>query len=115
MNGNWEDKRSKTQIKYKGELECDLKIVGIQEGQGKYAGMLGAILCESSDGLIKVSVGSGFTDDQRKRRDVIVGKVAAVKYNARIVNRDGEHSLFLPVLIEIRDDKTEADHSKDVK
>lgn len=116
MNGYWEDKRSKTQIKYKGELECDLKIVGIQPGQGKYEGMIGAIQCESSDGLIKVSVGSGFTDNQRKTLgDEIIGKITAVKYNARIVNRDGEHSLFLPVLIEIRDDKDEADHSKDVK
>ena len=117
MNGLWEDKRSKTQIKYKGELECDLKIVGVQGGQGKYEGMIGAIQCESSDGLIKVSVGSGFTDNQRKSliNEKLINKVVAVKYNARIVNRDGEHSLFLPVLIEIRDDKDEADHSKDVK
>jgi len=33
--GVWEDKRSKTQIKFKGELECDLKIVAVEEGKGK--------------------------------------------------------------------------------
>jgi len=116
MNGVWEDKRSKSQIKFKGELECDLKIVAIQDGQGKYEGMIGAILCESSDGIVKVSVGSGFTDYQRKTLgDEIIGKIAAIKYNMMIVNKQGEHSLFLPVLIEIRDDKTEADSNSDVK
>jgi hypothetical protein len=116
MNGIWEDKRSKTQIKFKGELECDLKIVGIQEGTGKYAGMLGAILCESSDGVIKVSVGSGFTDEHRKNLgEEIVDKIAAIKYNMRIKNKLGEESLFLPIVLEIRDDKDVADSSKDIK
>ncbi len=114
MSGIWEDKRSKTQIKMKGELECDLKIVGIQEGTGKYEGKVGAYLCESSDGVIKVGVGSGFTDDQRENRDVI-GKIAALKYNARIKNKQGEESLFLPILLEVREDKTEADSSKNIK
>jgi hypothetical protein len=114
--GIWEDKRSKTQIKFKGELECDLKIVGIEEGTGKYAGMLGAIQCESSDGVIKVSVGSGFTDAQRKTLGKeIIGKVAAVKYNMRISNRAGEESLFLPIVLEIRFDKDEADASTQIK
>jgi hypothetical protein len=116
-NGIWEDKRSKGQIKFKGELECDLKIVAVEEGTGKYAGMLGAILCESSDGVIKVSVGSGFTDQQRK--DLwgknIVDKVAAIKYNMRIKNKSGEESLFLPIVLEVRDDKEDADSSKSIK
>lgn len=114
--GIWENKRSKTQIKFKGELECDLKIVGIEEGTGKYAGMLGAIKCESSDGVIKVSVGSGFNDHQRKTLGKeIIGKVAAVKYNMRISNRGGEESLFLPILLEIRFDKDDADASTQIK
>jgi ATP-dependent DNA ligase len=114
--GVWEDKRAKHQIKFKGELECDLKIVGIEEGTGKYAGMLGAILCESSDGVIKVSVGSGFTDEQRKTYgEEIIDKVAAIKYNMRIKNKAGEESLFLPIVLEIRDDKEVADSSKTIK
>ena len=66
-NGIWEDKRSKTQIKFKGELECDLKIVSVEEGKGKAAGMLGAIICVSADGVVKVNVGSGFTEEHRKK------------------------------------------------
>jgi hypothetical protein len=116
LNGIWENKRSKTQIKFKGELECDLKIVGIEEGTGKYAGMLGAILLESSDGVIKVRAGSGFTDEQRKNLgQEIVGKIAAIKYNMRIKNKAGEESLFLPIVLEIRFDKDEADASNQIK
>ena len=115
-SGVWEDKRTKTQIKFKGELECDLKIVGTQPGTGKYEGMLGAILCESADGVVKVSVGSGFNDEHRQTLgDEIIGKIVAVKYNARITNKQGEESLFLPIFVEVREDKDVADKSKDIK
>jgi hypothetical protein len=116
-NGVWEDKRSKTQIKFKGELECDLKIVAVEEGTGKATGMLGAIVCESLDGVIKVNVGSGFTDAQRKNywKENLVDKIVAIKYNSRIKNKLGDESLFLPVFIEIRNDKDVADSSKDIK
>ena len=115
--GVWEDKRAKHQIKFKGELECDLKIVAVEEGTGKAAGMLGAIVCESADGIVKVNVGSGFTDAHRKQywKENLVDKIVAVKYNARIKNKAGEESLFLPVFIEIRDDKDVADNSKVIK
>ena len=116
-NGIWEDKRSKTQIKFKGELECDLKIVAVEEGKGKAAGMLGAIICESADGVVKVSVGSGFTEEHRKKywAENLVDKIVAIKYNSRITNKQGEDSLFLPVFIELRDDKDVADSSKVIK
>jgi hypothetical protein len=115
--GVWEDKRSKTQIKFKGELECDLKIVAVEEGKGKAVGMLGAIICESADAIVKVNVGSGFNDAQRKQywKENIVDKIVAVKYNSRIKNKAGEESLFLPVFIELRDDKDVADKSKVIK
>ena len=116
-SGAWEDKRAKHQIKFKGELECDLKIVAVEEGTGKYEGMLGAIVCESSDGIIKVNVGSGFNDEHRKtlKEKDLLGKIVAVKYNTRIQNKSGAESLFLPIFVEVREDKTDADNSKDVK
>lgn len=117
LDAVWENKRSRKQIKFKGELECDLKIVGLEEGAGKYQGKLGALLVESSDGGLKVSVGSGLTDADRTllNSTTILGKVIAVKYNARIKNKQGEESLFLPIFIELREDKTEADSIKDIK
>lgn len=116
-NGIWEDKRSKTQIKFKGELECDLKIVAVEEGKGKAAGMLGAIICESADGVVKVNVGSGFNEEHRKKywKENLVDKIVAIKYNMRIKNKQGEDSLFLPVFIELRDDKSVADSDKVIK
>ena len=114
MSGIWEDKRVKTQVKFKAELDCDLRVVGIQPGTGKYEGMVGALLCESSDGVIQVDVGSGLSDDDR-RRDDYIGKIVAVTYNARIKNKQGKQSLFLPRLIEVRLDKDEADSSEKIK
>lgn len=113
-NGEWEDKRSKTQIKFKGELECDLKIVGT-EPHKRNPDWLGAVLCESLDGVVQVRVGSGFNDDQRTNLKDVIGKVCAVKYNARIKNKQGEHSLFLPIFVELRDDKDVADSDGDIK
>ena len=113
----WENKRSKHQIKFKGELECDLKVVDWVEGTGKNVGRMGALILESSDGAVKVGVGTGFTDADRMAigRDVI-GSIVAIKYNARVTDKRSDvDSLFLPVFIEIRSDKTVADSSKDIK
>ena len=118
----WENKRVKHQLKFKGELECDLQIVDVQEGTGKYVGMLGAIVCQSgsTDGkTITVSVGSGFSDDHRINlwniRTELLGKIVALKYNSRIQNKQGGDSLFLPIFLEIREDKTDPDNYKDIK
>jgi hypothetical protein len=115
--GIWENKRAKHLIKFKGELECDLKIVDWIEGTGKYVGVMGALVLESSDGIVKTNVGTGFSDADRLgiTRDCI-GGIAAVKYNARITDKHSStDSLFLPVFIEFRSDKSVADSSKDIK
>lgn len=111
MSSPWEDKRVKHQIKFKAELECDLKIVGWEEGTGKNVGRLGALVAQTSCGLLTVGIGTGYTDDDRNAitRDVI-GKIVTVKYNGVIVDtKTGQYSLFLPVFVEIREDKLQAD------
>jgi ATP-dependent DNA ligase len=114
--GIWEDKRSKEQIKFKGELECELKVVDWEEGTGKNVGRLGALVCESSDGVIRVNVGSGYSDEQRDEyTKKVIGKIVTVKYNARIKDKSGVESLFLPVFIELREDKDKAESSKSIK
>lgn len=112
----WEDKRSKQQIKFKAVLDADLKCVGIEEGTGKYEGMIGSLICETSDGIVKVSVGSGLTDDDRKKpAEYYIDKVIAVTYNGKITNKQGEQSLFLPIYLETRFDKDIANSSKELK
>lgn len=104
------------QVKLKAEAECEFKIIGAYEGdpKKKYAGMLGGITVRSKDGLIVSDVGSGFTDEQRKLGVAAwlerVGEIATVKFNGITKpNDDGVRSLDHPRLIEVRDDKEEAD------
>ena len=115
-NSLWENKRSKGQIKFKAELDCDLKVMSVISGTGKYADAIGSLYCESADGVVKVYVGSGFSDDQRNAPpSEYFDKIISVKYNARIKNvKDGE-SLFLPIFLEIRNDKEFADTSDKIK
>ena len=110
--GHWEDKRVKHQIKMKAELEADLRVVGFTEGTGKYAGKIGSLMVESADGKVKTSVGTGLTDEQRSLDFVkeFQSKIVAVKYNALISDKKTDtKSLFLPVFVEVREDKDTAD------
>lgn len=117
-DGIWENKRSKSLIKFKGELECDLRVVDWEEGTGKNVGRLGALVLESDCGGIKVNVGTGFSDADRDNitAESSIGRVVAIKYNARITDKTSSvASLFLPVFVEFRNDKSVADSAKDVK
>lgn len=120
LGGKWVPNRTKDLGKMKAEEEADLRIVSVQEGTGKFAGMLGAIEGATEDGLLDTFVGTGFSDYQRKNlwaiRDKLLGKIIAVKYNQIIENKDGgTKSLFLPVVIEIRWDKTVANTLDELK
>ena len=118
-NNLWKNVRATDQIKMKLELDADLRIVDLEEASGKYAGMLGAMVLESDDGKVRVSVGTGFTDDQRKKffdRN-LVGKIVTVVYNSRIKdkNREDVDSLFLPRFVEIREDKDVTNTSEEIR
>lgn len=110
MDAPWEDGDSKDKVKIKIEFECELKIVGVELGTGKNTGKLGAYQCESADGLVKVSVGGGFSDKQRSNMYEI-GSVIGVKSNDLVddVTNPGVWSLFLPRHTKLRPDKKNAD------
>lgn len=113
-NHIWEDKRSKQCVKMKEVIEMDLKITGVVEGTGKASGMCGAIEVENGDGSIKSNVGTGMDDATRQdiwsRKADLVGTIVTVKCNG-VISRKGvdSKSLFLPVFVELRLDKTESD------
>jgi DNA ligase-1 len=115
----YELKRSKNWNKIKEIQDCDLKITGWYEGRGKRKGKIGGFCCESECGKLKVEVGSGFSDDFineiSANPESYIGKIAKVLYNVRIVDKHGNHSLFLPRLEEIRSDKTVADDISKIK
>jgi len=113
----WKDGTSKEQVKMKVEFEIDLKVFGYEEGTGKAMGMLGALRCESEDGRLKVKVGSGFSDAQRKdiwaRKDL---NIITVKSNSIMPpTRKDDYSLFLPIFVEERLDKKTADTLQRIK
>ena len=63
LNSNYEGlvlRQGKKWLKVKGEETYDVRITELQEGTGKYVGMLGAFMTE------KGKVGTGFTDDDRQ-------------------------------------------------
>jgi ATP-dependent DNA ligase len=109
--GPWEDKRVKHQVKMKAELEADLRVTGFLPGSGKFEGKIGSLLVESADGQVKTAVGTGLSDEQRSLPfSEFEDKIVAVKYNALITDKKtGARSLFLPVLVEVREDKNVAD------
>ena len=108
----WENKRSKYQVKMKAELEADLLVEAVTNGTGKNDGLIGALSCTTKDGTLKVNVGSGLTDEDRKRDpDEFIGKIVSVKYNEKIQDKNSSVSrLFLPIFQELRLDKSEADN-----
>tara|TARA_B110000467_G_scaffold43944_1_gene40289 strand:+ start:630 stop:1967 length:1338 start_codon:yes stop_codon:yes gene_type:complete len=108
----WENKRSKYQVKMKAELEADLLVEGVIEGSGRIAGLVGSLSCTTKDGNLKVNVGSGLTDEDRKKSpDEFIGKIISVKYNEKIKDKNSDtFSLFLPIFQELRLDKSEADN-----
>lgn len=111
-NSIWENKRSKYQLKMKGILTCDLRVVRVEEGTGKNKGKIGALVCQSSDGELEVNVGTGLTDQDRAEKfDFFIDKIVEVQYNERIVNKTegAKWSLFLPRFVQVRIDKTVAD------
>ena len=74
-------KRSDTLLKVKEEIEKDLLVTDIVNGEGKYSSTTGAIVCQDKNGN-EVSV-SGMTDLQRNEwwetPDKILGKVVTIK------------------------------------
>jgi DNA ligase-1 len=95
-------KRSHAWLKQKPFIEVVLKVVDIEEGTGKNAGMMGALVCEGvDDGKdIRVNCGSGFTDKQRQEywdnKDEVRDSLVELRADAVTQNQDGTYSLRFP-------------------
>lgn len=109
----YECKRTKNLIKVKKFFSCDIKCTGIEEGSGRNKGTLGALICDYKGN--KVNVGSGFSDEDRKRiwqhPENIIGKIISVKYKEETKNKDGGVSIQFPVFETIRFDKNEPSYN----
>lgn len=98
----YECKRSVAWLKLKPFIEVSLEVVNCEEGTGRNAGRLGAIVCSGIDDgrRISVNVGSGFSDSDRTSiwdsRDSITGDIVEVRADAVTQNQDGTYSLRFP-------------------
>jgi ATP-dependent DNA ligase len=115
-NSVFEDRRSKNIVKLKAEETGDFLCIGVEEGSGKYAGMIGSLICESSDGKVKFNVGTGLVDEMRmKDSSEFISKIIEVKYNTIIKSKNSDiESLFLPVYIQTRLDKKVANSREEL-
>jgi len=81
--------------------------------------MCGSIRCLSADKKLEVYVKPRTIADATyiwENQEANLGKILAVKYNEKIKSPDKElYSLYLPVFIEIRNDKDIADKLEDIK
>ena len=108
LDAPYECKRSSFWMKWKPVMTVDLNIVGFEEGTGRNAGRLGAIICEGTDNdrLICVNVGSGLSDANRDEywhsRDDLLGRVVEVAADAVTQNQDGTYSLRFPRFVRFR-------------
>ena len=98
----YECKRTTNWLKIKPFIEVTLKVVDIEEGTGRNIGRLGALVCEGEDDgrIIKVNVGSGFTDADRITifcsKTSVVGHQVEIRADAVTQNQDGSYSLRFP-------------------
>jgi DNA ligase-1 len=108
VDAPYECKRSSFWMKWKPTITVDLNIIGFEEGTGRNAGRLGAIICEGVDNErnIRVNVGSGLSDSNRDEywnaRDDLFGRVVEVQADAVTQNQDGTYSLRFPRFVRFR-------------
>jgi DNA ligase-1 len=102
----YECKRSVSWLKQKPFIEVSLTVVETEEGTGRNEGKMGALVCEGTeDGkLIKVNVGSGFSDLDRDEfwSCKVDGQVVEVRADAITQNQDGTYSLRFPRFLRFR-------------
>jgi DNA ligase-1 len=110
ITGIYECKRSSLWLKVKPFIEVSLKVVDTEEGTGRNAGKLGALVVEGTDmdKFIKTNVGSGLTDTDRETfweaKAKLIGQIVEVRADAITQNQDtdNEWSLRFPRFLRFR-------------
>lgn len=113
LNVPYKRRRHNGILKVKRFYTMDLPIIRCEEGSGRLAGTLGAIVVDFKGN--EVNVGSGFTDEQRtwiwNNRASVIDVLAEVKYKEISSDKStGDCSLQFPIFISLRTDKTDVSY-----
>ena len=106
-------KRHSGILKVKRFYTMDLPIIRVEEGTGKYAGLMGNLVVDYKGN--EVGVGTGFCDGERelfwRNREQVVGMLIEVKYKEISANKKtGAESLQFPVYVQLRPDKDDVSY-----
>jgi DNA ligase-1 len=103
IDAPYECKRTHAWLKAKPFIEITLKVVDVEEGTGRNAGRLGAVIVEGEDDgyNYRLNCGSGFTDSQRDEywteRASLIGQLIEIRADARTKSQDSDtYSLRFP-------------------
>ena len=77
-SGRYKSGRSSDLLKFKKFYDDEAVVVSLNEGEGKYKGMLGSLTVRTPEGIV-FKIGTGFTDEQRKNPPP-AGSVITYKY-----------------------------------
>ena len=109
----WKNKRNNGILKVKSFKHADILCTGVVEGDGKYKGTLGNIICNYKG--FDLSIGSGFLDSDRdyywNHPEEIVGKIVQIKYKGETKNKQGGLSVQFPIFQIVRNDKVESSYN----
>lgn len=118
VNSVWKDGTSTQQIKMKNVSDAEMRIVKWKKGvKGtKYEKCMGAVLFATDDKKVQVWVGTGFSDEERKKNwDKEIGKVSTIEYESLIKDKNKDiYSLYLPRHDEQRFDRADTDTLEDL-
>jgi DNA ligase-1 len=98
-------RRTNGLLKVKVMQDCDLKVIGFKEGEGKFKDTLGSVVVDYKGN--RLGVGTGIDDDTRRyiweNREALLGRTVTVQYFKETKDDKGRLSLRFPVFTGIRE------------
>lgn len=108
----YQRKRNSGVLKVKSWKHADLRVVGIEEGDGKYSGSCGKLIVDYKGNPLGLS---GMSDEERDTwwsdPDSIIGQIVLVKYKQETQDKNGKKSLQFATYQGVRTDKDEVSYN----
>ena len=113
IDGTWKDGKPNWQVKFKKEMNFDLKILGFKYGSKgtKNEYVISTLITESEDGLLKTNpadMDEDTMDFVTENQDKLLGTIVEVKCSGISKDENGNYSALHPVVKHFRDDKNKA-------